>query len=552
MNAPAIPIWPIKGGVHPDFHKEESTQHAIAQSGIPDKLIIPARQHIGMGGEILVKPGDHVLKGQPLTAPPEGLGTIVHAPTSGTITVVERLRVPHISGLSCPSIIIEPDHRDDWGDYQLPPISDYQSTDEEVLLQRVRDAGLVGMGGAAFPAAVKLGAANKSGLKTLVINGAECEPYITCDDMLMRERAREVIEGIRILLRMVKPERCLVGIEDNKPQAIAAMQQALEASKEFRIKIISIPAIYPSGDEKQLMKILTGVEIPRGTFPFDLGLLCHNIATAHSTYKAVIKGEPLISRIVTVTGKGIHAPGNFEALIGTPFSHLVKKASGYTRYAERLIMGGPMMGYPMQTDDIPIIKATNCILALPESDLPYSTELAMPCIRCGKCMEACPVNLLPQQMYWHSRADDFEKAEEHHLFDCIECGCCSYVCPSNIPLVSYYRYAKSSIRTEKEKQQKTEQARQRHEFRDFRKEREKQERDAKRAKHKAALQKKKAGNSSKQAAIKAAMERAKAKKASQETPRNTDNLTESQQKQIDEANTRRKTIQSDTASSGEE
>lgn len=554
----------IKGGVHPAFHKDESTQQSITDAAIPEKLMIPVRQHMGTYGRLIVNEGDYVYKGQPITDQPEGLGSITHSSTSGTITAVGKFPVPHISGYSCPGITLKPDGKEDWGEQRLTPYVDYQSLDDKILIDRIRDAGLVGMGGAAFPSAVKISGTAEYGLETLIINAAECEPYISCDDMLMRTHADEVIEGIHVLIHILKPKQCLVGIEDNKPEAIAAMQKVLQVKatgdqgkKAYydKINIISIPTIYPSGDEKQLIRILTGKLLTKKELPFRQGLLVHNVATAHNIYKAVVKGEPLISRIVTVTGRGVKQPQNFYTLIGTSFKHMIEQAGGYTDKAERLIMGGPMMGFPMQTDDLPVVKVANCILVLPQEDLPYSTQLAMPCIRCGKCAQACPVDLLPQQLYWHARANDLEKVQQHHLFDCIECGCCTYVCPSHIPLVNYYRYAKSSVREEIESQKSIDTSRERHEFRELRQTRDKEERDAKRAKHKMALQKKKAVMAKKKAAesastddksdavdpIKAALKRAEAKKIKVENdpkqqPRNTKNLTASQQKQIEATN----------------
>ncbi|MEE9304284.1 MAG: electron transport complex subunit RsxC [Thiotrichaceae bacterium] len=545
-------IWSIKGGVHPVFNKACSTQQPVSIPTVPATLVIPVVQHIGEVGHILVAQGQQVYKGQPLVDMPEGLGAITHAPTSGIVQIVEERAVPHVSGLTAICVVIDTDGKEEWGDYQQSSYSGYQSIDTMTLCKRLHTAGLVGMGGAAFPSAAKFAASRKRnhGLDTLIINGAECEPYISCDDMLMRGWAEEIVEGIHILLHILNPKRCLVGIEDNKPEAIAAMQQALDKRKKSGITIVKIPTIYPSGDEKQLIRILTGKALAKQELPFQHGILVQNVATVHSVYNAIIKGQPLISRILTVTGRGIKKPQNFQALIGTSFQHLIEQAGGYTDYVERLIMGGPMMGYSMKTDELPVIKATNCILALPKEDLPYSPDMAMPCIRCGKCMDACPVDLLPQQLFWHAKAKEFDKIQDYKLNDCIECGCCSYVCPSKIPLVSYYRYAKSEIREENKKQQEVDLARERFEFRELRLERAKAERDAKRAAHKAALQKKKtavnkdpkqaSSKDDKQDVIKAALERAKLKQEQRKAkPRNTNSLTEAQQKQIDEIDQRR-------------
>ncbi len=504
--------WRIKGGVHPEFHKAESTQSPIKTPSLPKQLVIPVRQMSGPVEEfkVLIKVGDQVLKGQPMIACDR---CTLHAPTSGKIIAIEDRPVPHPSGLGSRCIILDVDGKDEWQEGLYEAYPDFDKVDVELLLKRVREAGIVGLGGAVFPTKVKLGGAARAGLKTFIVNAVECEPYITSDDMLMREKAGEVITGVRILQHVLKPEQCLIGIEDNKPEAIAALKNALGGMENNGIELVPIPTIYPSGDEKLLIKILTGIAIPPNVHTVNMGLLVHNVGTVHSIFDAIVNGRPLVSRIVTVTGNGVKNPQNFSALIGTQFSHLIKEAGGYTDKAERLIMGGPMMGVEMQTDEVSVVKATNCILVTSEDVLPYSFDLAMPCIRCGKCAEACPVDLLPQQLYWYAKAEDTKRAEEHKLFSCMECGCCSYVCPSRIPLVQYYRHAKSMIREQQEQKRNAEIARQRHEFREFRKQREKKEREAMRAAHKRKVQQRTASNADKQAAIKAAMERAKAKKA---------------------------------------
>jgi electron transport complex protein RnfC len=345
----------------------------------------------------------------------------------------------------------------------------------------------------------------------------------------MRERADKIVIGIRILFQLLKPQHCLIGIEDNKPEAIAAMQAATQSFAQ--IEVCTIPTHYPSGGEKQLIKILTGKEVPAGGLPLDIEILCHNIATSYAIYKAIVKGEPLISRVLTIAGDGVRQPQNIEALIGTLISDLVQQAGGYTASAQRLIMGGPMMGITLANDRIPMVKASNCFLvasveSLQQAHSIHSSQPQMPCIRCGQCMQACPAELLPQQLYWYTQAKDFERVTEHNLDSCIECGCCDFVCPSHIPLVSYFRFAKSEIRAQKVSLQKSDVSRQRHEFLEFRKVREKEERAEKRLKHKEALQKKKAAMAAKKltsgnkqeddpktTAIQAALARVKAKKA---------------------------------------
>jgi electron transport complex protein RnfC len=522
-------LWTFHGGVHPPFHKDDSNQQAIKAAGIPPQLFFPLRQHIGQDAEPVVKAGDKVFKGQIIAeANQNGLSANIHAPTSGTINGIQEHPLPHASGLSGLCIILDTDGKDDWGKYQLEPFPNFEKTNLQKLLDRVQQAGIVGLGGAAFPTAVKLAGSSNKQIDTFIINAAECEPYITCDDLLMREKAVEIITGIKVIQQMVNPKECLIGIEDNKPEAIKIMQKACETESD--IEVVAIPTIYPSGGEKQLIKILTGKEVPAGGLPMDIGILGQNVGTVYSIYQAVVEGIPLISRAVTVTGNGVQQPQNFNVLNGTPIRYLAEQAGGYTKMADHLIMGGPMMGFALQDDNIPVVKATNCTLfisttVLNESNSAFSKQPTLPCIRCGKCMDACPVNLLPQQMYWHIRAKDFERAQSHNLKDCIECGSCSFVCPSHIPLVDYYRFAKSEIRDQEQAQRKADRARQRHEFLEFRKKRDKREREEKRAAHKAALQKKKDAAAKAKAesgeenpadvkaeAIKAAMERTKAKK----------------------------------------
>ena len=405
MNKNSTPrkLWKIKGGVHPPFHKDESTQLPIQASGIPEELIIPIQQHVGEAAEPLVNVGDHVFKGQLVAKANAYISANIHASSSGEIIAIEDRVLPHPSGLKGLSIIVKTDGKDNWGKVgKYTTFADYKNIKQEDLLKRIHEAGIVGLGGAVFPTSVKVEGAEKNSIDTFIINGAECEPYITCDDMLMRERSNQIIEGIRIIQYMVEPKVCLIGIEDNKPQAIQAMQEACK--NDANIHVVSVPTIYPSGDIKQLTKILTGLEIPTGTRSVNSGILGQNVGTVYSIYQAIVEGLPSISRITTVTGNGIQQPQNFETLIGTPFSYLATQAGGYTKMAEHLIMGGPMMGFTLEFDEIPITKATNCALftsstALHESNSAFDNQPTLPCIRCGKCMEACPVNLLPQQMY---------------------------------------------------------------------------------------------------------------------------------------------------------
>ncbi len=467
-------IWDFHGGIHPKENKDQSNQSEITDAGIPPQLIVPLQQHIGQRAELVVTVGDKVLKGQLIAAAHGPVSVAVHAPSSGIVTAIEEHEVPHPSGMNDLCVFIETDGKDEW--CKLSPCDDYSTLSPTVILGKVREAGIAGMGGAGFPTEIKLRPPHEDKVNTLILNAAECEPYITADDRLMRERAEEVILGFEIMAYVLQPGECLIGIEDNKPEAIAALR---EAAKETQIKVVVIPTKYPSGGEKQLIKVLTGKEVPHGRIPADISIMCQNVATSTAVYRAIRFGEPLISRVTTFTGDCIANKGNQHVLVGTPVSWLLEKNGYLAQKGSRLVMGGPMMGFTLQQTNIPIVKTSNCILAASHKELPQP-DPAMACIRCGMCSEACPAELLPQQLYWFAKGEEFEKAEHHNLFDCIECGACSYVCPSSIPLVQYYRYAKGEVKQIKADQEKSNQARERFEFRQERIEREKEEKEAKR------------------------------------------------------------------------
>ena len=467
-------IWDFHGGIHPKENKDQSNQSAITDAGIPPQLIVPLQQHIGQQAELVVSVGDKVLKGQLIADAHGPVSVAVHAPSSGTITAIEEHEVPHPSGMSDLCVFIETDGKDEW--CELSPCEDYSTLTPAEILGKVRSAGIAGMGGAGFPTEIKLRPPREDKVNTLILNAAECEPYITSDDRLMRERAEEVILGLEIMAYVLQPNECLIGIEDNKPEAIEALR---EAAKETQIDIVVIPTKYPSGGEKQLIKVLTGKEVPSGRIPADISVMCQNVATSTAVYRAVRFGEPLISRVTTLTGDCIANKGNQQVLIGTPVSWLLEKNGYLNQKGSRLVMGGPMMGFTLDQTNIPTVKTSNCILAASPKELPQP-DSAMACIRCGMCSEVCPAELLPQQLYWFAKGQEFEKAEHHNLFDCIECGACSYVCPSSIPLVQYYRYAKGEVKQIKADLEKSNQARERFEFRQERIEREKEEKEAKR------------------------------------------------------------------------
>ncbi|HEY0719854.1 MAG TPA: electron transport complex subunit RsxC [Gammaproteobacteria bacterium] len=505
-------LWKFHGGLHLPDHKALSNNQPITPAQLPQRLVLPLQQHIGAPAKPLVELGEQVLKGQMIAQPDGFVSVPLHAPTSGKVVAIEEHPVPHPSGMAAPCIVIEPDGKEEW--IERKPISDYTTRDPSELRNLIRDAGIVGLGGAGFPSFIKLNPGARTAIDTLLLNGAECEPYISCDDRLMRERPEEIVAGARIMRHALHARRVLIGIEDNKPEAYAAITTLLKKLGSSEIEAVQIPTLYPTGGEKQLIKVLTGKEVPTGGLPIDVGVVCHNVATAAAIHRAVERGEPLISRIVTITGHGVVTPRNLEVLFGTPVGELLTQCGGTTPQLRRLVLGGPLMGIPLQSSELPIIKTGNCILAVTAEDLgQHGPERN--CIRCGECARACPASLLPQQLYWYARAKDFDKAQDYNLFDCIECGCCAYVCPSNLPLVHYYRFAKTTIWAQERDRKAADQARERHDFREFRQEREKAERAEKLAKKKAALESSEGGAGSeeaKKAAIKAAMDRAKARR----------------------------------------
>jgi electron transport complex protein RnfC len=524
------------GGLQLPGHCEITASAPIAYPPIPPQLVLPLQQHIGEPAECLLQPGDRVYRGQPIARQVGIISAGLHAPTSGTVLAIEDRPVPHPSGLQAPCIVIETDGEDRGA--ETAAAVDYHDLTPAELCERIRAAGIVGLGGAGFPTQVKLGC-NAQSVKLLIINAVECEPYIACDNRLMQERATEVIEGVRILQHAVQPAECIIAIEDGMSAAESALQTELERGNDTGIVLTRVPEIYPSGGERQLIKILTGEEVPSQGFPADIGMVCQNVGTTAAVYNAVIKQQPLVSRIVTVTGEGVSQPQNIEALIGTPVSHLIAAAGGYTEHVERLLIGGPMMGFAVTNDDIPVTKTMNCILAVTREEMPAPPP-PEPCIRCGKCTQVCPADLLPQQLYWYARSSNLDAAQDYNLFDCIECGCCAYVCPSHIPLVQYYRHAKAEIWAREQQARAADIARQRHEARLARLERIKQERAARMARKKQALAGEDDAGASKKAAIQAALERVKRKKQqSHASLQNTENLTAEQQQLIDAADRRR-------------
>ncbi len=545
-------LFRFNGGVKPAYNKEASVRLPIAVAPAPELLVIPLHQSIGGTPRPLVAAGERVLKGQRIGGADGNVSSAVHAPTSGTVVAVAPRLMPHTSGLSALCVVIETDGRDEW--ITRKPF-DFRNATPAQISDYLRDSGVVGLGGAVFPSYLKLKPGKQKGLDTLVLNGAECEPFITCDDVLMRERAAAVLRGTLIMRDMLGAGQILIGIEDNKPEAIAAMEAAAHdvnsTEGNFGIQVVSVPTLYPAGGAKQLIRVLTGIEVPHGKRSTDYGVQCFNVGTAYAIYEAVALGQPLISRIVTVAGN-VGEPRNFEVLLGTPMRDLIALCAPFAD-SDRIIMGGPMMGLRMPDDSVPVVKATNCVLVGSTSLFPPPPP-EMPCIRCGECAKACPADLQPFELYWFSRAKIFGKAQEYKLFDCIECGCCAYVCPSHIPLVDYYRFAKSEIWAREVAKVSADEARERYEFRLLREERDKQEKAAKLAAKTAAGREKAAAvlagaekpattpeQQAKKALIAAAMERVRAQKALIQ-PENTINLTPEQEAEVAAIEARRAEI----------
>ncbi len=507
-------VWQTPGGVHPPVNKDRTKDEPTRVMPLLDEYIVPVSQHAGAPGRLHKQVGDSVLKGELLAEAQPGISAAVHAPTSGTISAIKPHVSSHPSGIEEPAIFIQTDGQDTWREQH--PVDDFKQLDKQAIVDRILQAGITGLGGASFPTHIKVSTQRQ--IKTLIINGAECEPYITADDRLMREQSTNVMRGLSILAHLLNPELILIGIEDDKPEAIDIMTNAaVNAHLDASIRVQAIPTRYPSGGEKQLIQILTGKEVPHRGLPADIGILVQNVATVAAIANAVIDDVPLIERIVTVTGESVNTPANLLTRIGTPVAALLQhasfsahKKSFFGGKHQRLIMGGPMMGFELPSDQIPVVKATNCVIAPGKKELPWSSD-EQPCIRCSNCADACPASLLPQQLQWYAKAKDYDNLDKYNLSDCIECGACAFVCPSEIPLVHYYRIAKSEIRVINIEKDKAQKAKIRFDSRQARLEREEQERLEK---HRKAAESRKAKTSTGDSKdkIAAALARVQAKK----------------------------------------
>jgi len=471
--APTFDLGKLHGGLRLEAHKTASTSVQIQEIPVPAQLVLPIDQHAGDAAQPVVSIGERVLKGQLLAEPYGSLGAPVHASSSGKVIAIEPWPVAKRYGETAPCIVIECDGKDHAIDGWEEPLP-YLELSPDSLLQKILQGGIVGLGGAVFPTAQKLMQAVSCELDFLILNGVECEPYISCDDMLMRERAHEVIGGAQILMHALGLDIAYVAVESDKPEAIQRLADVMTEIGDDRIVLKQVPTIYPSGGEDQLVQLVTNREVPSGGLPTDMGCLVQNVGTAAAIYDWVQNRQPLISRVTTITGNGIASPMNVRARIGITIADIAAFAGGYTDDAKQLIIGGPMTGKSVTTDRVPLVKATNCILVISET---LSPGPELPCIRCGDCAAVCPVQLLPQQIFWYACADNERKMRAYGLTDCIECGCCDLVCPSHIPLTFDFRMAKARILELADEKSRAERARRRFEARTERLDREQQERD---------------------------------------------------------------------------
>jgi electron transport complex protein RnfC len=433
----------FKGGVHPHYNKELTASMAIEAIPLPGRFVVPLSQNLGGPAKCLVEKGQTVLKGQPLGEPSGFVSTPVHAPTSGKVKKIDLF--PHPLGREMEAVEIEPDGEDRWAE-GCGPLRDIAAMDGAAIRKAVRDGGLVGMGGATFPTHVKLSPPAEKPIDTFILNGAECEPFLTSDHQLMLSQAEKIIEGGRLMGKVLGASKLFIGIEKNKPDAIERMRKAAEGNG---FEVAALDVTYPQGAEKQLIYALTKRKVPTGGLPMDVGCVVHNVGTAAAAYDACAHGIPLIERVVTLTGRGIKEPKNLLLRVGTLLSDVIGYCGGLNNDTVKVIVGGPMMGVSQYSLDIPIIKGTSGIVFLTADEVTlFKSE---PCIRCASCVKGCPMGLLPTVINAYSVHEMFDVAEEYNALDCIECGCCAFSCPSHIPLVQNIRRAKAEIQARRKK-----------------------------------------------------------------------------------------------------
>ena len=428
----------FSGGVHPAGNKNLSAHKPTVPAAIPKRVVIPLSQHIGAPTKPLVVIGQEVKKGEKIGETTGFVSAPVHASISGKVVALGSF--PHSLGVNIPAVVIESDGKDEWVT-GLKENPDYNLLSPDELKKIIQDAGIVGMGGATFPTHVKLSPPKAKPIDVVILNGAECEPYLTSDHRLMLERPKEIINGLKILMRILGVEKGYIGIEANKPDAIETMTKAAAGSPE--VKVWPVKAKYPQGAEKMLIKAIAGRTVPAGSLPMDVRVVVQNVGTAEAIYNAVRYGRPLVERYVTVTGRGVKEPKNFLARIGTPFSQLIEEAGGLTDAAAKVIAGGPTMGMSQYTPEVTVIKGTSGITVLPKSEV--STKPYGPCIRCGRCIDACPMKLQPSYIGLYIEKGHYQDAKDYNLMDCFECGSCTFVCPANRPMVQWVKKAKKEL-----------------------------------------------------------------------------------------------------------
>ncbi len=428
----------FKGGIHPQYHKDLGDREAIRELPLPAKLTVPMSMHLGAPAKPVVKVGDIVKAGQLIAEAGGFISAPVHAPASGQVKAIDQtVTAP---GRPCQAIVIETSPEQEWE--LMPPIADWGSADPKILLERIGAAGVVGMGGAGFPTKVKLSPPPNKPIDTIILNGAECEPYLTGDNRMMVEHADHIAVGAQIMRRILGAEKLRVAIEDNKPDAIEAMAKAFEGV-DGDVAVVRLHTVYPQGSEKHQIYAVTGREVPRGGLPMDAGCVVENVSTVYAIYDAVVNGRPLTRRVIEVTGEGVAHPANLMAPFGVSYAEMIEACGGYVGKPAKLISGGPMMGFAQASGDIPCGKTTGGILVLPPREVSNFTSQA--CISCGRCVDACPMRLIPSELSQLIEAEDIDGAANISLMDCVECGCCSWVCPAHRPLVQHFRRGKAIV-----------------------------------------------------------------------------------------------------------
>ncbi|TYB31472.1 MAG: electron transport complex subunit RsxC [Candidatus Mcinerneyibacterium aminivorans] len=432
-------VLTFKGGIHPPEGKELSEDKSLKKLKIPEQVIIPLSQHIGAPAKPIVEIGDEVKTGQKIAEANSKISANIHSSITGKVKAIGEYLHPALG--KARAVVIEKTEGDEW--IENKKIEDYDSVDSEKLVEIIRERGIVGMGGATFPTDVKLSPPPWKDIDYVILNGAECEPYLTCDDRLMREKTEEIIEGLKIIMKIVDADKGFIGIEHNKPSAIKNIQKLCKNINNIEVKIVKTK--YPQGAEKQLIKAITNREVPVGGLPLDVGVVVQNVGTSLAIYEAIVEGKPLIERAVTVSGEAMNDTANFIVRIGDTFENLIEKAGGLKDNVKKIISGGPMMGIAQHSvKNVPVLKGVSGILAFTDKKTHHDEEL--PCISCASCVDICPMKLIPSKIVKFIKNEKYEEADELEISACIECGSCAYVCPSKIPIVQYMKIGKNEVR----------------------------------------------------------------------------------------------------------